>query len=145
MAAEEDKKVTDNWKADADGILIFVSIYSTSDPPTHVNPMIEDWFVLRCRRCIGSGVCAGPQAKFPGHLSILPREHLQDPSQLEWLSRAHTFHTSRSIHAIFSTKFCGLGQLALVPLPGHWPHMRTLSDITSAMGASIHEGHPDTI
>jgi len=93
MAAEEDKKMTDNWKADADGILIFVSSHSTSDLPTHVNPKTKDWFIFCCRRYIGSGVRAGPQAKFPGHR----------------------------------------------------PHMRTLGNITSAMGALIHEDHPDTI
>ena len=28
MATEEDKKMVENWKADADGILIFVRLYS---------------------------------------------------------------------------------------------------------------------
>ena len=32
LAGEEDKKMTDNWKGDADGILIFVSRHSTSGP-----------------------------------------------------------------------------------------------------------------
>jgi hypothetical protein len=27
MATEEDKKIVENWKADADGILIFVRLY----------------------------------------------------------------------------------------------------------------------
>jgi hypothetical protein len=27
MATEEDKKMIENWKADADGILIFVRLY----------------------------------------------------------------------------------------------------------------------
>jgi hypothetical protein len=27
MATEEDKKMAENWKADADGILIFVRLY----------------------------------------------------------------------------------------------------------------------
>ena len=27
MAEEEDKKMAENWKADADGILIFVRVY----------------------------------------------------------------------------------------------------------------------
>jgi len=145
MAAEEDKKMTDNWKADADGILIFVSSHSISDIPTHVNLKIKDWFILCCGRYIGSGVRAGPQAKFPGHLIILPCKHLPDPSQIERLSRPHTFHASRSVDAVFSAKLSGLGQLSLVPQPGHRAYMRPLGNITSAMGASIHEGHPDTI
>ena len=28
MATEEDKKLVENWKADADGILIFVRLFS---------------------------------------------------------------------------------------------------------------------
>ena len=32
LTGEEDKKMTDNWKGDADGILIFVSRHSTSGP-----------------------------------------------------------------------------------------------------------------
>ncbi len=38
-----------------------------------------------------------------------------------------------------------MGQLALVSKLGHQSHMRTFGDITAAMGASVHESHPDTI
>ncbi len=37
MATEEDKKMTENWKADADGTLIFVGLYPLIScfTPTH--------------------------------------------------------------------------------------------------------------
>ena len=35
LAGEEDKKMTENWKGDADGILIFVSHPSTSSTSIH--------------------------------------------------------------------------------------------------------------
>ena len=78
LAAEEDKKITENWKGDADGILIFVS-HSTFGASTHIHPKVKDRFILCRRSSIGCGIRPGPQAKFPGHLSILPRKHLSDP------------------------------------------------------------------
>ena len=78
FAVEEDRKMTDNWKGHADSILIFVSRHSMSCPSTHIDPETEDWS-LRCHSCsLGRGVHPGPQAKFPGHLSVLPRKHLSD-------------------------------------------------------------------
>ena len=38
LAGEEDKKMTENWKGDADGILIFVSRYSAPRASTHIHP-----------------------------------------------------------------------------------------------------------
>ena len=35
LAREEDKKMTENWKGDADGILIFVSRHFTVVPYAH--------------------------------------------------------------------------------------------------------------
>ena len=39
MATEEDKKMAENWKADADGILIFVRLYDLIRyfTPTHLS------------------------------------------------------------------------------------------------------------
>ena len=147
LAGDEDKKMTENWKGDADGILIFVSCQSMCGPSiTHIiHPEVEDWFILRRRSSIGWGICAGPQAKFPGHFSILPRKHLSNPRQFEWLPGCYPPHTPRSVHPIFSTNFCRMGQLTLVSQLGHQPHVRSFGHITAAMGASVHEGHTDTI
>ena len=76
LAGEQDKDLAENWKGDADGILTFVSRHSTCATPTQIEPEPEDWFILRRRRNICCGVRAGPQAKYPGHVSVLPRKHL---------------------------------------------------------------------
>ena len=60
LAGEEDKKMTENWKGDADSILIFVSRHSTCDASTHIYSEVEDWFILRHRRGIGRSIRAGP-------------------------------------------------------------------------------------
>jgi hypothetical protein len=54
MAEEEDKKMAESWQADADGILIFVSLYFLVPcfTPTHrvIDLSAVDWFILhRCR------------------------------------------------------------------------------------------------
>ena len=75
LAGEEDKKMTENWKGDADGILIFVSP-SLCGASTHIYPKVEDRFILCRRRSISRSIRPGSQAKFPGHFSVLPRKHL---------------------------------------------------------------------
>ena len=46
MATEEDKKMVEDWKADADGILIFVCL--CSNLMIHADSMVIDWTILRC-------------------------------------------------------------------------------------------------
>ena len=146
LAGEEDNKMTENWKGDADGILIFVSRHSTCRASTRVYPEVEDWFILCYRRGIRRSIRPGPQAKFPGHFSVLPREHLSSPRRFEWLPGSYSPNTSQSVHPILPTNICRMGQLALVSQPAHRSHMRTFGDIIATMGASVlHEGHPDTI
>ena len=78
MATEEDKKMVEDWKADADGILIFVCLSSDIVLLLHAHPMAIDWSILRCRRnvdiCIDSGYTTEPT----GYFQLLPREHLSD-------------------------------------------------------------------
>jgi len=142
LAGEEDKKSTENWTADAEGILVFVSRHYTSATSTQIDPEPKDWFILRRSRSIRCGIRPGPQAKFPGHLGVLPRKHLSDP---QWLPDRHAPLTFRSVH-IFSTNLCRMDQLALVSQLAHQSHIRTFGHLTPAMGTSVlHEGHPQTI
>jgi len=141
LAGEVDGKMTENWKGDADGILIFVGPYSTCTTLTQIEPETEDWFILRRCRSICYGIRPGPQAKFPGDLSVLPRKHLSNP---QWLPDRYSPLTFRSDH-VFSADLRRMGQLTLVSQLGHQSHMRTFGHITPAMGPSVHEGHPDTI
>jgi hypothetical protein len=78
-AGEEDKKMTDSWKADADGILIFVSLGTPSRSPSQLNPEAIDWFVLRCCRDISRSIGPGPPAELPRHLRVLPCKYLSTP------------------------------------------------------------------
>ena len=94
LAEEEDKKMTENWKGDADGILIFVSRHSTCRASTCVYSEAEDWFILCRRRGIRRSIRPGPQAKFPGHFSILPRKHFSSPRRFEWHPGRYSPHTS---------------------------------------------------
>ena len=66
MATEEDKKMVESWKADADGILIFVRL--SSDLVLHANSMVIDWSILRCCRNFDLGVNTGYPTESSGHL-----------------------------------------------------------------------------
>ena len=66
MATEEDKKMVESWKADADGILIFVRL--SSDLVLHANSMVVDWSILRCCRLVDLGVNTGHSTESSGHL-----------------------------------------------------------------------------
>ena len=78
MATEEDKKMVEDWKADADGILIFVRLSSGIVLLLHAHAMAIDWSILRCCRnvdiCIDSGYPTEPTRYF----QLLPGEHLSD-------------------------------------------------------------------
>ena len=117
LAGEEDKKMTENWKGDADGILIFVSrrFACGSTATRTTNPEFGDRFILCSRRNPSHSVCAGPQAELSGHLSILPCKHLSDPRRFEWPPGPYPPHTFESAHTILPTNLCRVGQLALVP------------------------------
>ena len=66
MATEEDKKMVESWKADADGILIFVRL--SSDLALHANLMVVDWSFLCCCRLVDLGVYTGYPTESSGHL-----------------------------------------------------------------------------
>jgi len=145
LAGEEDKKMTANWKGDADGILIFVSRHSTCRAFTHIYPEVEDRFILCCRRDISRCVRPGPQAELTGHLSVLSCKHLSNPRRFKWLPGPYPPLTSQSVHPVLSPNLCHMGQLTLVSQLGHQSHMWTFGHITPAMGPSVHEGHPDAV
>ena len=74
MATEEDKKIVENWKADADGILIFVRL--SSNLIFHTSSMGIDWSILRCCRIFDLSVNSGHPTKPTGYLQFLPRQYL---------------------------------------------------------------------
>ena len=78
MATEEDKKMVEDWKADADGILIFVRLSSGIVLLLHAHAMALDWSILRCCRNIDICIDSGYSTEPTGYFQLLPREHLSD-------------------------------------------------------------------
>ena len=66
MATEEDKKMVESWKADADGILIFVCL--SSNLVLHADSMVIDWSLLCCCRNVDLSVNTGYPTESSGHL-----------------------------------------------------------------------------
>ena len=75
MATEEDKKMVEDWKADADGILIFVRL-SSSNRVLYADSLVIDWSILRCRRVFDISVHPGPPAEPTRHFQLLPSQYL---------------------------------------------------------------------
>ena len=75
MATEEDKKMVENWKADADGILIFVRPPSVS-LVLHTDSIVIDWSILRSCRVLDLSIDSGHSTKPTGHIQFLPCQYL---------------------------------------------------------------------
>ena len=73
MAGEEDKKMAESWKGDADGILIFVRLIMIHANWGANSYCIIDRFVLRGRRYLDRGINSGPSAELTRHRRILSR------------------------------------------------------------------------
>jgi hypothetical protein len=67
MAEEEDKELAESWKADAEGILVFVRLYVLIPCFKPVSSVI-DWFILRCCRLFDFGVDSGPPTESTGYV-----------------------------------------------------------------------------
>ena len=76
MVTEEDKRMTDAWKADADGILIFVRRYILTQSLIYANSPVIDRIILRCCRIVDLSVHSGHSTESSGHFQFLPREYL---------------------------------------------------------------------
>ena len=73
MATEEDKKMVEDWKADADGILIFVRLSSGIVLLLHAHSMTIDWSILRCCRNFDIYIDSGYTTEPAGYFQLLPR------------------------------------------------------------------------
>ena len=77
VAKDEDRVMAESWQADAEGMLLFVSLYSHFTLYAFgVNSNIVDRLVLRCRRGIPCGVYTGSTAGLSQAIEfILPALH----------------------------------------------------------------------
>ena len=111
MAEEEDRDLAESWKADAEGILVFVRLYVLT-PCFKLVLFFIDWFILRCCRLLDFGLDTGPPTKPTGYLQLLPCKHIPDyrrPKSIQYLEFPSCLPA-----AIFSTLICRLGQFTLV-------------------------------
>ena len=112
MAEEEDKKMTESWKADAEGILVFVRLRLLV--PYFQLTHRSDWFILRRCRLFAFGVAPGSSTEPAGHVQLLPCQHIPASCRPESIQRFHFppyFPTS-----VFSTELCSLGKRPLFSL-----------------------------
>ena len=80
-AVEEDNKMVESWKGDAEGMLLFVSRQTTSYTSAH--NVVKDWSIL-CRGCdIAPNVRPEHSAEPASYLKLLSRIYL---SANEWVS-----------------------------------------------------------
>lgn len=73
MVGEEDRKMAEGWKADAEGILIFVSFYLSF--VLH-NLAVIDRFIFRSRGDINLNINPIYSAKLARRPHVLCRKHL---------------------------------------------------------------------
>ena len=67
MAVEEDKKMAESWKADAEGILVFVRIQMFLSI-LHTDSSLVDRFILCRRRIVDLSIDSGPSTEPTGYL-----------------------------------------------------------------------------
>jgi hypothetical protein len=99
---EEDRRMVESWKGDAEGMLTFVGLQTTSHTSAY-NLEIVDWSLLCRGRSIASSVYPGYSAELAGHLSLLSRTYLSAifyPA--EWVPTFHSFELVRPHPAFFS-------------------------------------------
>ena len=144
MAEEEDKKLAESWQADADGILIFVRLYFLVPCLTPAHSSILDWFILCRRRIVYIGVDSGPSTEPTRHIQLLPREFISGyycrPKSIQYFG-----FPSHHPTPILSTHVFRLGQFTLVLELSHQYFLCSPSDVTTAMGTKISQGHADTL
>ena len=116
MATKEDKKLIEGWKAEAEGIFIFVCYYLLQVLPT-LHLIGIDGSILRCCCVVDYSFHSGTSTESTGHLELLPCQYLSSYNQ-----RRCTRHLEFPPYfpsPILSTRICSLGQCSLALEPGH--------------------------
>ena len=125
--------MVESWKADADGILIFVRLYRLlCSKPVQI---VIDRFILCCRCVVDLSVDSRYSTEPTGRVQFLPREHISDSSQPKFI-HPYCFSTP-----IFSTELCHLGERPLVFELGDQSYLCSVRHIATAMGKKISQGH----
>ena len=142
MATKDDKKLIEGWKAEAEGIFIFVYYYLLQVLPT-LHLIGIDGSILRCCCVVDYSFHSGTSTKSTGHLELLPCQYLSSYNQ-----RRCTRHLEFPPYfpsPILSTRICSLGQCSLALEPGHQSYVCCARKFSAAMGAKIPRGHGATL
>ena len=111
---EEDRRMVESWKGDADGMLTFVRVHTASHNFAY-NLEIVDWSLLCCGRGFTLIILPNYSAQLAGHIIILSRTTLSaiiNPA--EWIPTSHPVNLVRPSRAIRSAYIRCLGQWAMV-------------------------------
>ena len=73
---EEDNKMVESWKGDADGMLVFVGIQTTTSATSAFNVEILDWSLLCGNRDFAISIYLRYSAELAKHVSFLSRIYL---------------------------------------------------------------------
>ena len=136
-AIEEDRRMVEGWKGDAEGMLTFVGLQITSHTSAH-NLGIVDGSLLCRSRSIACSVYPGYSAEPAGHLSFLSRTYLSAilyPA--EWLPTFHSYNLVRPYSAFFPALIECLGERTLVSESCGQSVLRPIGDIAIAVGTSL--------
>lgn len=140
IAAEKDDKTAERWKANADGILIFVSLRAGIDISLPIGSIFIEWFIL-CRRCnIARRDDLRSQAKSAGHLCVSSRKNPSYPCRTERITQRHRFYFNKTIHLLSPELLC-LGQRTLVLELDPQSYMRSSGYLSTAVVTPIHQDH----
>ena len=134
---EEDRRMVEGWKGDAEGMLTFVGLQITSHAAAY-NLEITGWSLLCRGRSIACSDCPGYSAEPARHLSFLSRTYLSAifyPA--EWVPTFHSFKLIRPNRAVFSAYIECLGKRTLVFESCHQSVLRPIGDIATAVGTSL--------
>ena len=134
---EEDRRMVETWKGDADGILNSVSSQFTFHISAY-NLEIVDWSLLRRGRRIACSVDPGYSAELAGHLSVLSRTYLS--AIIYPAGRVPTFHSFNLVRphqTFFSTQIEYLGKRALVFESCHQSVLRPSGVVATIVGSPL--------
>jgi hypothetical protein len=144
-AKDEDTKMAEGWKDDAEGLLVFVGLCATSHSFSH-NLESIDWFILCCRCSIARSDPPRYSTEFAGRLNLLLGTNLSATNfPIEWIQNFHPVESVRSLPAIHPPCSSCMGQWALVPEPAYQSYLRPTGDVATAVGTSLSNRCPPTV
>jgi hypothetical protein len=134
----EDEKMASGWRADADGILVFVSGNVTYE--LLIAKRNADWFIFCCSRGIFIHITYRPPTRTPRISSRSSRRHPSGPHRHQKVQSRNPSQP-RYIIRILPAQFRYLGQRTLVLEPGSESDLCTSCNLDSTVGTQIRQDY----